>query len=196
MTAAPTIVAVCGSLRDASYTRTALAYVLDAAADAGAETELIDLRDHDLPVYDPDGNEPAVATALRRRIRAADGVALGSPVYHSSYSAAFRNLHDYCSYDDYEETVVGLVATAGGGSYGSTLEHMRSTLRGVHAWVLPRQVGIRNASEKFVADAGAIDGRAFADERLAERVETLGADLAHYAASGPAARRELASRSS
>jgi NAD(P)H-dependent FMN reductase len=173
------VVAVNGSLRDRSYTHTALGYVLDAAADAGAETGTIDLRAVDLPLYDPDAGDVGDAPAVKRRIREADGVVLGSPVYHSSYSAAFRNLHDYCGFDEYEDTAVGLVAAAGGGSFGSTLEHMRSTVRGVHGFVVPRQVGIRSASSRFETSEG---GRVLVDEDVADRLDTLGRQVVDVAA--------------
>jgi len=168
---APRILAVNGSLRDESYTRTALKHALVAAEAAGAETAMLDLAEYDLPVFDPDRDEPGDSAAVVRTVREADGLLLGSPVYHGSYSAAFRNLHDYCSFDEYEDTVVGLLATAGGGSYGSTLDHMRGTVRGVHGHVIPQQVGIRNASDKFEADSAAPDGRRFADADLADRVD-------------------------
>jgi len=176
---APKIVAVVGSLRDESYTRTALKYALEAAARAGAETDLIDLRQYDLPVFDPDVDdaEQGDAERLVERVRRADGVILGSPVYHGSYSGAIRNFHDYCSFDEYEDTVVGLLATAGGGSFASTLDHLRITVRGVHGRVIPHQVGIRNASERFEADETAPDGRAFVDDDLRDRVDRLGREL-------------------
>ncbi|ELZ11005.1 NADPH-dependent FMN reductase [Halovivax asiaticus JCM 14624] len=181
MTRTPTVLAVVGSLREDSYTRTALRYVLQAAANAGAETHLLDLREYDLPVYDPNVDQQDDAENACRHVRDADAVALGTPVYHGSYSGALKNFHDYCGWDEYEDTTVGLLATAGGGSYGSTLEHMRSTVRGVHGWTLPHQVGIRNASDAFVAAPDAIDGRAFRDAALEERVETLGERLVEYA---------------
>lgn len=174
MTQTPKVVAVAGSLRDGSFTRTALGHALDAAEDAGGETELLDLREYDLPVFDPDEAEPAAATELKRKIREADAVLLGTPVYHGSYSAALRNVHDYCEFDEYEDTTVGLLATAGGGSYGSTLEHLRSTVRGVHGWVLPHQVGIRNSYEQF-------SGGEFVDEDLEARVRKLGRQAVEYA---------------
>ena len=181
MSRTPTVLAVSGSLREESYTRTALGYVLAAAADAGADVELLDLREYDLPVYDPDADEQGDEVAVKRLVREADAVALGTPVYHGSYSGGLKNVHDYCGWDEYEDTTVGLLATAGGGSYGSTLEHLRITVRGVHGWVLPHQVGIRNASDRFVDDPDAIDGRAFRDDDLRERVETLGRELVRYA---------------
>jgi NAD(P)H-dependent FMN reductase len=180
---APTIVAVVGSLRDESYTRTALKYALEAAERAGADTELLDLREYDLPVFDPDldAAEQGDAERLLEVMRRADGVILGSPVYHGSYSGAIRNFHDYCSFDEYEDTVVGLLATAGGGSFASTLDHLRITVRGVHGRVLPHQVGIRNASDQFEPTAGAPDGRTFVDDDLQDRVERLGRDLVEEA---------------
>jgi NAD(P)H-dependent FMN reductase len=172
------LVAVSGSQRDGSYTRQALGRVLTAVrnADADVEADLLDLRTVDLPLYDPDrpADERGDATDALRLVREADAVVLGSPVYHSSYSSTFKNFHDYCGFDEYEETVVGLVAVAGGGSYGSTLEHMRSTVRGVHGLVVPRQVGIRNAKSKF--DAGAV-----ADEAIGDRLDALAAQVVDYA---------------
>ncbi|WP_265109462.1 NADPH-dependent FMN reductase [Halosolutus halophilus] len=177
----PSVLAVSGSLREESYTRTALQYVLSAADEAGAETQLLDLREYDLPVYDPDVDEQGDAGTVTGLVREADAVALGTPVYHGSYSGALKNFHDYCGFDEYEDTTVGLLATAGGGSYGSTLDHLRITVRGVHGWVLPHQVGLRSAREKFEADPAAIDGRRFRDPVLRERVEELGRMLVEYA---------------
>ena len=176
----PTVVALCGSMRDESKTRAALEHALDAAAEAGAGTELLDVREYDLPVFDPDAETPPAAQELKRKIREADAVILGSPVYHGSYSSAFRNVHDYCGFDEFEDTTVGLLATAGGGSYASTLDHMRITVRGVHGWVLPHQVGIRNASDKFD------EGGEFLDDALEERTRKLGRQAVEYAGIDPA----------
>lgn len=176
-----TIVGVPGSLRAASYTRTALLYALDSAERAGAETELLDLREYDLPLYDPDLDSPGDSELVKRRIREADGVLIGSPNYHGSYSAAFRNFHDYCGYDDFEDTVVGLLAVAGGDAYASTLDHLRVTMRGVHAWVLPKQVGIPNVYDQFETAPEAIDGRAFTDPEIEERVDELGELIVEHA---------------
>lgn len=181
MATGPSVLAVSGSLRSESYTRTALRYVLRAADEAGAQTHLLDLQEYDLPLYDPDIDGQGDGSEVKRLIREADAIALGTPVYHGSYSGVLKNFHDYCGFDEYEDTTVGLLATAGGGSYGSTLDHLRITVRGVHGWVLPHQVGIRNASGKLEADPDAIDGRAFVDGSLQNRVEKLGRMLTEYA---------------
>jgi len=169
-----TVVAVCGSRRNGSYTRATLRHALDGAASAGADTDLVDLGRVDLPLYHPDLDAQGDSDRLRRLVREAEGVILGSPVYHSSYSSALKSFHDYCSYDDYEDTAVGLVAVAGGGSYASTLEHMRSTVRGVHGWVVPQQLGIRGASGEFE------DGE-LVDDDLRGRAERVGRVVAEHA---------------
>lgn len=172
---APKIIAVCGSLRDGSHTRQALRHVLDAAEDVGAETELIDLTEWDLPLFDPNYDEQGDSAEIKAITREADAVILGSPVYHGSYSSALKSYMDYCSFDEFEDTTVGLLVVAGGGAYGPALEHMRAVCRGVHAWVLPRQVGVPGAYDAFDDDGE------FKDENVAERVETLGQEIVKYA---------------
>lgn len=171
-----TVVAVCASRRDGSHTKKALRYAL-SAADAGVDTDLLDLGAVALPLYHPDRDEQGDSAALVRRVREADGVIIGSPVYHGSYSSTFKNFHDYCGFDEYEDTAVGLLAAAGGGTYASTLAHLRITVRGVHGRVVPHQVGIRNASRKF-------EGEEFTDEALRERTEKLGREVVRAARRG------------
>jgi NAD(P)H-dependent FMN reductase len=163
-----TVLAISGSRRAGSHTRSALRYALDVAAEAGAGTDLVDLGAVDLPLFHPDGDDADAgdAVALLERVRGADAVLLGSPVYHGSYSSTLKNFHDYCSKSEYEGTVVGLVAVAGGGSYGPALEHMRSTVRNVHGWVVPEQVGIRRAHAKF-------EGGTLRDDDVAARVTSM-----------------------
>jgi azobenzene reductase len=162
-----TVVAINGSRREGSYTKLALENTLAAAEGAGADTDLIDLGSVEVPLYHPDHETDPTVTDLMTRVREAEGVVIGSPVYHGSYSSTFKNFHDHCGFDEYDDTAVGLLALAGGGSYGSTLEHLRSTVRGVHGWVIPQQVGIRNGRTHFS------DGR-LVTEDLVTRIEELG----------------------
>jgi NAD(P)H-dependent FMN reductase len=154
-----TVLAIAGSRRDGSHTLSALRYAIDVAAEEGARTDLLDLATVDLPLFHPDRDDADAgeAVALLERVRAADALLVGSPVYHGSYSSTLKNFHDYCSKSEYEDTAVGLVAVAGGGSYGPALEHMRGTVRNVHGWVVPEQVGVRRARAKF-DDGVPVDG--------------------------------------
>ena len=94
----PHVVGIAGSLRDGSYTRVGVERALEAAAETGATTELLDLREYDLPVFDADARAAGDAPELTRRIREADAILLGTPVYHGSYSAPLKNALDYCRY--------------------------------------------------------------------------------------------------
>lgn len=166
MSTPPLVVGVTCSRRDGSYTRRTIEHALDAAERAGADTDHIDLGAVDLPLYHPDedAEDCGDAAELMARVRDADAVIVGSPNYHGSYSSTFRNFHDYCGFDEYEDTVVGLAVVAGGGTIASTLDHMRVTMRGVHADVVPEQAGILNAYEKF-------DGDELVDDDAADRVD-------------------------
>ena len=66
------VVAVCGSLRSESTTRTALREVLAASREAGASTELVDLRSHALPNLHAVEEPVEGADAIRNRIAGAD----------------------------------------------------------------------------------------------------------------------------
>ena len=58
------IVGLGGSLAERSRSRAALLVALQGAANAGAQTTLLDLRELDLPLYDPDHEEPGAAASL------------------------------------------------------------------------------------------------------------------------------------
>jgi NAD(P)H-dependent FMN reductase len=49
-----TVVGLGGSMAKISRSRAALRLALDGVADAGANVELLDIRELDLPMYDPD----------------------------------------------------------------------------------------------------------------------------------------------
>jgi NAD(P)H-dependent FMN reductase len=170
----PHVVAVCGSLRDGSYTRKALRHALDAAERRGASTELVDLREYDLPVFDPDNDDIPEATRLQETIAGADSVLLGTPVYHGSYSTPLKNALDYCGFDEFENTTVGLLCVSGGGFPVTSLDHLRSVCRSLNAWVIPHQAALPKARNMF-------DGEEFVDEGSAERVATLGERAVEYA---------------
>ncbi|WP_255150199.1 NADPH-dependent FMN reductase [Halorarius halobius] len=168
------IVAICGSQRAGSHTRTALERALRAADAAGATTDLIDLAELELPVFDPDREDAGDAVELRDRVRRADGVLLGSPMYHGSYASPLKTAIDYCGFDEFEDETVGLLVVSGGGFPTPALDHLRAVASELGAWVLPTEVAIPNAH-------GAFDDGRLVDDALADRVEALGSELVAYA---------------
>ncbi|MFC4448093.1 NADPH-dependent FMN reductase [Halorussus aquaticus] len=175
MTDTPHIAAVCGSLRDESVTRVALQKALEGVEEKGGEGELLDLRDYDLPAYDPDADDEAAdAAELTRDLREADAILLGSPMYHGSYSSVLKTAIDYSGFDEFEHKTVGLLAVSGGSFPITALEHLRSVCRALDAWVLPHQAAVPR-SHSAVRDG------TFTDEDVAERVRELGREVVNYA---------------
>ena len=169
------VAALVGSLREGSYTRLACDRALAVADhDEQVETDCIDLREFDLPVYNSDLDEPGDSAELLARVKQADSVLLGSPNYHGSYSAPLKNALDYCGFDEFENTTVGLLTVAGGSFPTGALDHLRIVARAVNAWVLPHQVAVPNVSSQYE------DGE-LVDDDYAERVDTLGRRLVEYA---------------
>jgi len=168
------VIGICGSLRDGSHSRKGLRVALDAAEAAGGDAELLDLREWDLPVFDPDDENAGDAEAFRQRVAKADSVLLGTPVYHGSFSTPIKNALDYCGFDEFENKTVGLLCVAGGSFPVTALEHLRSVGRSLDCWVIPHQAAVPRASSAFQ------DGR-LVDETIRGRVETLGREAVQYA---------------
>ena len=170
------VAALCGSLRPGSYTAQALRIALQGARERGAETSFIDLRDYRLPVHP--GDKAIAATdpegqRLRAAVRATDGLILGTPEYHGSFSGVLKNALDYLAFEELEGKMIGLVGVSGGamGAFGG-LGGLRHIGRALHAWVVPEQAAIPEAWKVFDSE-----GR-LKDPRLAERVAGVGREVA------------------
>lgn len=170
----PHVVAVSGSLADDSGTRTALRRALSGARSRGATAELIDLREYELPTFDSDDGDRGDASKLKRKLREADAVLLGTPMYHGSYSSPLKTALDYSGFEEFEGKTVGLVAVSGGGFPTPALEHLRSVVRALNAWTVPLEVGVPSSHETF-EDGGVADGE------LRDRLEELGTEVVRYA---------------
>lgn len=168
------VVAVSGSLREASRTRRSLRVVLDGVADAGGTGELLDLREYDLPPLNPERDAGADAEAFTGSLQGADAIVLGTPMYHGSYSGVLKNAIDHCGFDEFEGKTVGLLAVAGGSFPVTALDHLRSVCRSLNAWVLPHQAAVPRAGSAF-------EGDRLADDGLRDRLETLGRRTVTYA---------------
>ncbi len=173
MTNQPHVVAICGSLREESATRIALEHALSGVADAGGTGKLLDLREFDLALYDPRSREAGDVPELKRRVRAADAVVLGTPMYHGSYSSPLKTALDYCGFDEFEGKTVGLLAVAGGRFPVTAMNHLREVCRALDAWVLPYEAAVPQSHS-------AVTNGNFTDDELAERVVTLGRQAVRY----------------
>ena len=172
------IAGLCGSLRPGSFTKMALAIALQGAAPT-SEIDLIDLRDFDLPMATGEGDpeDPSHDVyRLRERIKLADGVIVGTPEYHGSFSGVLKNALDLTGFKEWEGKMVALVGVSGGRLGGNdAINSLRHIGRTLHAWVIPEQVSIPEAHRAF-----GTDGR-LKDTKLEQRLVETGRQIARFA---------------
>lgn len=117
------VVGIGGTLRENSASLGALERVLQAAEEAGAQTELLDLRVLNLPMYVPGkGINEYGENVLRLLdgIRNADALVISTAAYHGTLAGVTKNALDFAQFLSRDDSpyldgkVVGLVATAGG----------------------------------------------------------------------------------
>ena len=186
----PKILAFAGSLRRGSWNKMLVRAAATAAAGAGADVHIADLRDFPLPIFDEDlereNGTPTEAMALKKLFVAADGLLIASPEYNSSISAALKNAIDWVSRPAPGEAplvaftgkTAAILATSPGGLGGLRgLVHLRSILGSIGVLVLPEQTAIPKAHEAFASD-GSIK-----DAKTAAGVAAIGRRLAELTAS-------------
>jgi FMN reductase len=177
-----TIVGLGGSLARVSRSRAALRTALEGAARAGADTQLLDLRELDLPLYDPDHEEPTGAAAtLIESCYAADGLIWSSPMYQGTISGALKNaldwLHPLGRRDPpyLHDKVIGLISAAGGMQGLQAINTMEFAVRALRGWAVPYVVPVASAARVFDS-AGQIQ-----DEGVELQLTTLGAEVVRVA---------------
>lgn len=164
---APRILGLGGTGKAGSSCDRALALVLEAAREGGAEVESFSGVLLDLPHYDFTG--AARSPAARRLIEAvarADGLVLASPCYHGGVSGLVKGALDYLEdlrgaprpYLD--GRAVGLVVTAHGAqALGTTLGALRGIVHALRGWPTPFALAINSAANPL-GPAGA-EGEAY-----------------------------------
>ena len=177
-----TIVGLGGSLAQISRSRAALQVALDGAANAGAETELLDLHELDLPMYDPDNDEPTpAAVRLTESCYAADGMLWSSPLYQGTISGAFKNALDWLHLLGGREPpflhdkVIGLISAAGGTQGLQAINTMEFAVRALRGWAVPYVVPVAAAARVFDQD-GQIH-----DQAVELQLTTLGGEVVRVA---------------
>jgi FMN reductase len=174
----PHVVGIGGTLRDGSKGLRALEEALRAAEEAGATTELLDLRELDLPMYEPGKPLEEYGASVERLVeamRGADALVWSTAAYHGTLAGVTKNALDFTQFMARDEKpylqdkVVGLVATAGGGMAAvnaiSAMVNVVHALRGVAA---PLSVPIQQSWKAFDEEGNV------RDEGVAKRLRALG----------------------
>ena len=172
------VVGVGGTLREGSVSLGALRRALAAAGEAGAETELLDLKELDLPVYEPGRPLEEYGENVRRPVealRGPDAVLVSTAAYHGTLAGVTKNALDFAQFLAKSERpylqgrVVGLIATAGGDMAGTNATRaMVDVVHALRGTTAPLVVAIPQAWRH------ADENSEITDERYAGRLDNLG----------------------
>lgn len=181
----PHVVGIGGTLRDGSTGLRALEKALVAAAEAGATTELLDLRELDLPMYEPGKTLEEYGASVEKLVeamRGADAMLWSTAAYHGTLAGVTKNALDFAQFMARDEKpylqdkVVGLIATAGGDVAAvnsiNAMVNVVHALRGVAASL---SVPVTRSWKVF-------DDEGNVDEGAAGRLESLGRLVVEMAA--------------
>ena len=171
-----------GSLAAQSNSLAALKIALEGAAAAGAQTELLDVRELNLPMYAPDfGEAPESVSRLCQAVHEADGLLWSSPLYHGTISGSFKNALDWLQLlSDREpayltDKVIGLISTAGGTQGLQAVNTMEFVVRALRGWAVPLVIPIPQAWRVFDKEGHTHDAK------VAEQLHALGHEVTRAA---------------
>src|SRR5688572_24817459 len=95
------ILAFAASVRSASWNRKLIRLAAGLAEAEGAEVDLAEFREFDMPLYDGDLDQrqglPEGALELKRRVEAAEALMISIPEYNYSIPGTLKNAFDWVS---------------------------------------------------------------------------------------------------
>ena len=142
------ITLICGSTATKSHTRCLLKHIESLLHEKSVETSFWDLRDkhmvfavpelHATPMETPDKN----VKDFIKLIESSDGIVIGSPLYHGSYSGVLKNALDNLYLDAFRNKAVALVSHGYGVRNAiKACEHLRSVIRTLYGYTLQTEIG-------------------------------------------------------
>ncbi|MEP0392754.1 MAG: NAD(P)H-dependent oxidoreductase [Erythrobacter sp.] len=145
----------------------------------GAVVEMLNIHDYEMPIYRYDREEesgiPQLAHDFLTKIGAADAVIVSFAEHNGTYSAAFKNLFDWCSRigrDVWQGKPMLLLATSPGGRGGqSVLDFAASSAPRFGANVVGH-LAVPSFGESFDPKDGTMTNAAL-DEELSRLVAAL-----------------------
>jgi len=95
---------------------------------AGAQVEVLDLNDYELPLFSEDKEkeigQPTLARDFLAKIGACDALIVSFAEHNGSYTAAYKNLFDWCSRIEtkvFQNKPMVMLSTSPGGRGGATV---------------------------------------------------------------------------
>src|SRR5919112_1460060 len=176
------ILGIAGSMREQSYSTRGLKLVLEEVKKYDSESDVLELRKLNLPLYDPSGDtsdEPSsyinsnnnLLERITTALKWADAFVLASPDYHGSMSGGMKNFLDYF-WEDFAGKTFGYIVASH--EKGLTVAHqMRTAVRQCYGWSMTYNISI-NGEKDFNSK------REIINSGLANRIKILAHDLSTY----------------
>ena len=173
-------------MREDSTSLRALEQALRAAEEAGATTELLDLRELALPIYEPGRPLEGYGEGVERlveSIRGADAMIWSTAAYHGTLAGITKNALDFAQFLARDERpylegrVVGLIATAGGSIAAvNAVNAMTNAVHALRGVATPLSVPVPQSWRMFDEEGN------LRDSGVAGRLESLGQLVVQMAA--------------
>jgi FMN reductase len=192
------VIGIGGTLREGSRGLLALEEALQAAEEAGATTELLDLRELDLRMYELGKSLEEYGEDVRELVeamRGADALLWSTAAYFGTLAGLTKNALDFaqCLARDerpyLQDNVVVLIATASG-SMGAVnaINAMVSIIHALRGVTAPLSVPVTQSWKAFDEEGN------ICDEGVAGRLESLGRLVVEMAAKLGSGARETEER--
>lgn len=165
------VLGVGSSMRQGSYSTTALNMILDMAKGNEAETKLLDLRQTNLPMLYTAKDDTHEIGQVTELVEWADAYILATPDYHGSMSGSLKNFLDYFWSEFAGKTFGYIVASHEKGL--TVMDQMRTAVRQCYGWSIPYGISI-NPEDDFN------DKKEVINRKLWSRLDMLARDLVVY----------------
>lgn len=165
------VLGVGSSMRQGSYSTTALNMILDMAKGNEAETKLLDLRQTNLPMLYAAKDDTHEIGQVTELVEWADAYILATPDYHGSMSGSLKNFLDYFWSEFAGKTFGYIVASHEKGL--TVMDQMRTAVRQCYGWSIPYGISI-NPEDDFN------DKKEVINRKLLSRLDMLARDLVVY----------------
>jgi NAD(P)H-dependent FMN reductase len=119
------IIAFAASSSRNSINKMLVTYAASLVADA--DVDVLDLNDYELPLFSEDKEQelgqPTLAKAFLAKIASADALLISFAEHNGTYSAAYKNLFDWCSriQKPYQNKAIIMLSTSPGARGGATV---------------------------------------------------------------------------
>ena len=169
------IFAFAASMRKGSLNKKLIAIAVEFLKKSGAEVELADFKNFDMPMYDGDLEEsqglPKGAIALKEKIEKCDAFVISSPEYNFSIPGTIKNAIDWLSrakpqpFKNKRALLLSASPSLVGGNRG--LWNLRVPLEALSTHVYPDMFSLASAHTAF-NDQGELS-----DPKMRERLANL-----------------------